>query len=335
MSGGLITNRCAAHAIEDALKNAPEGSAEGVAAKIKQSEAEAKARRAAVRFLGTVDCSRFPDAQAVLIASLEDTNECVRYEAALAFLNGCCCNKDTVKALTDVVAGKTRVPETSERVKAAAADALSQCEVVIVPTIQQQDEKKVEELKKVELTPAEIIERARDALARYRAATPMADPAPHTPSSPRPTSVAAILSNAFTPGARTPVETAAPPSPEDAPAPAVLNAVLTSQSNGAAHATTTPAAPAPAPVSTVAPAERRPFFDGLTRALKGKQHTRAVLPPEEVHQDISAAPPTITVESQVHAAPRLPNTGPALPLPVGTAAPRVPAALPMLPGFPR
>src|SRR5262245_21136533 len=55
-SGGLIQDRCASKAIDDILKNKDmDGTAEGAAAKIKKEEAAAKARRAAVRFLGTVD----------------------------------------------------------------------------------------------------------------------------------------------------------------------------------------------------------------------------------------------------------------------------------------
>jgi hypothetical protein len=108
----------------------PSDSAEGAAAKIKKMEAEAKARRAAVRYLGTVDCSRFPEAEAALINSLRgDTNECVRLEAALALGNGCCCTKKIIDALTDTVSCKKTndPPETSPRVRAAAARALAHC----------------------------------------------------------------------------------------------------------------------------------------------------------------------------------------------------------------
>jgi hypothetical protein len=108
----------------------PADSAEGAAARIKQSEADAKARRAAVRYLGTVDCKRFPEAELALInALLADSNECVRMEAALALGNGCCCTKDTVKALMQSVSGEAEndPPEKSERVRCAAAVALERC----------------------------------------------------------------------------------------------------------------------------------------------------------------------------------------------------------------
>jgi hypothetical protein len=311
MSGGLIENRCAQKAIDDILKNKDkEGTAEGVAAGIKKSEAEAKARRAAVRFLGTVDCSRFPDAEGVLISSLQDDpNECVRYEAALAFANGCCCNERTIKALMEVIGGKTKVPESSERVKIAAAQALSQCENVVstAPVI---DPKKQEELKKVQLTPEELMEQARETLAVFRASTPAAAVPAGTPVGPqRPTSVAAILSNAFTPGTREPAaastEMVAQPSADPSKEPAVVNAALTSQSNAAQQAPAHQAPPA-FPTSTAVPAERKPFFDNLTRTLKGKQVGRTVSSVEDVGA-ITAGQPPVIVEGQ-QPAPVTPQT---------------------------
>jgi len=109
----------------------PADSAEGAAARIKQAEADAKARRAAVRYLGTVDCRRFPEAEAAIVNSLlTDPNECVRMEAALALTRACCCTKQTIEALTQTVSGKSHgndPPETSERVRYAAAKALERC----------------------------------------------------------------------------------------------------------------------------------------------------------------------------------------------------------------
>ena len=131
MSGGLLPRVCPSPNDPrpgDLAK--PADSAEGAAARIKKMEAEAKARRAAVRYLGTVDCSRFPEAEGALIAGLRaDTNECVRFEAALALGNGCCCTKKILAALTDTVnCKKTNDPaETSPRVRAAAAIALERC----------------------------------------------------------------------------------------------------------------------------------------------------------------------------------------------------------------
>lgn len=121
----------------------PPTSAEGAAAAIKKSEAEAKARRAAVRYLGTVDCHWFPEAEAALVNSLRgDTNECVRLEAALALGRGCCCTKKTIAALDISASGSNRdgkPAENSERVKAAAFFGLQHClacfsETIVEPT---------------------------------------------------------------------------------------------------------------------------------------------------------------------------------------------------------
>src|SRR5581483_11658929 len=59
MSGGMITSCCPkGPSAADLMK--PPTSEEGAAARIKKAEAEAKARRAAVRYLGTVDCRYWP-----------------------------------------------------------------------------------------------------------------------------------------------------------------------------------------------------------------------------------------------------------------------------------
>jgi hypothetical protein len=104
--------------------------AEATAAKIKAEEAGAKARRAAVRYLGTVDCHYYPETEFALIAGLRaDRNESVRQEAALALANGCCSTSKTLAALNLVVTGSDadgNPSETSERVKAAAMTALQQ-----------------------------------------------------------------------------------------------------------------------------------------------------------------------------------------------------------------
>jgi len=111
-------------------KMAP-GGAEATAAKIKASEADAKARVAAVEYLGTVDCSRWKEATKALVNALRaDTNECVRYAAARVLNSGCCCNKNTIEALKICVAGEDKdgnPPETSFRVKGAAFSALQNC----------------------------------------------------------------------------------------------------------------------------------------------------------------------------------------------------------------
>lgn len=129
LTGGLVPGCCPLVNPADLAK--PADSAEGAAARIKQDEAAAKARREAVRYLGTVDCRFWPEAQDGLINALRtDRNECVRLEAALALGRGCCCNKKTIKALSISVAGTDEdgnPAENSERVKAAAAAALQNC----------------------------------------------------------------------------------------------------------------------------------------------------------------------------------------------------------------
>lgn len=130
ISGGLVTECCpTGPSLADLAK--PPDSAEGAAAQIKKSEAEAKARRAAVRYLGTVDCHWFPEAEAALVKALRgDTNECVRLEAAISLGQGCCCTKKTIAALMLTVSGSNKdgkPAENSERVKAAAMYALQHC----------------------------------------------------------------------------------------------------------------------------------------------------------------------------------------------------------------
>src|SRR5262245_7073449 len=101
LSGGLIRPLCPP--FPSAAEMLDEGVV-GAAAKVKLDEAGAKARRAAVRYLGTVDCHYWPEAEDALIGGLRmDRNECVRYEAALALGNGCCCTKKTIEALNIVV----------------------------------------------------------------------------------------------------------------------------------------------------------------------------------------------------------------------------------------
>jgi hypothetical protein len=128
LSGGLLPGCCPV--IPGAAELAKPNS-EGAAAKIKKDEAEAKARAAAVRYLGTVDCHWWPDAEVALVNALRvDKNECVRYEAALALGRGCCCTKDVMKALEICVKGGNEdghPSENSERVRMAAVIALNHC----------------------------------------------------------------------------------------------------------------------------------------------------------------------------------------------------------------
>ncbi|MCE9562684.1 MAG: hypothetical protein K8U57_11615 [Planctomycetes bacterium] len=129
VTGGLIGPTCSGPSPADLAK--PATSAEGAAARIKQDEANAAARRAAVRYLGTVSCKYYPEAEPALISALRgDPSECVRIEAAKAFANGCCCSKKTIAALTMSVNGGTKdgfPSENSECVRALAYAALQVC----------------------------------------------------------------------------------------------------------------------------------------------------------------------------------------------------------------
>ncbi|MEQ8791061.1 MAG: hypothetical protein RIC55_32665 [Pirellulaceae bacterium] len=135
ITGGLIqptspkaVAQHAANGVASGAANSPSG---GAAAKIKADAAAAKQRAANVRFLGTVDCHWYPEAEAALIASLRaDRSECVRHEAALALGRGCCCTKKTVEALKICIAGSNRdgnPGENSLRVKMSAFEALQNC----------------------------------------------------------------------------------------------------------------------------------------------------------------------------------------------------------------
>src|SRR5262249_18442439 len=129
-TGGILGQCCPTDGLSPLdMKNA--GSAGGLAGAIAADEANAKARRAAARYLGTVDCHYWPEVGKALTELLRaDKNECVRWEAALALGRGCCCNKLTVAKLALTVAGSEsdgNPSEKSERVKAAAAASLHHC----------------------------------------------------------------------------------------------------------------------------------------------------------------------------------------------------------------
>jgi hypothetical protein len=145
-SGGIIGPFCPAVTAADMAK--PADSAEGAAARIKADEADAKARREAVRFLGTVDCNYWPEATEALVNALRgDRNECVRLEAAYALGRGCCCNKMTIRALVLCVSRSDEdgfPRECSERVRATAHAALAHClscYTEVVPVVETKDGK--------------------------------------------------------------------------------------------------------------------------------------------------------------------------------------------------
>jgi len=227
-TGGMMVNRCEKNKIDQDIKNKPADDPDGLAARVKADEAEAKARRASVRFLGTVDCNYWPEAIDTLKTALrKDRNECVRFEAALALRNGCCCNNEIVDALTQSVLGENKTDphpvERSDRVRAAAAEALARCPL-------KEDPKKIDKIltrnsnqnldpkeyaKKVAQLPREeVTANARAVLASMQQAnkapgangeTPQAPAAPgNAPGlpvvstvAPRPNSVSGIVSNAF------------------------------------------------------------------------------------------------------------------------------------------
>jgi hypothetical protein len=151
MSGGLVKNRCLQNSILNDLKK-PADAPEGLAARVKADEEDAKARRAAVRFLGTVDCNYWPEAIDALKTGLrKDRNECVRFEAALALRNGCCCNKEIIKALEICITSSDAdgfPKERSDRVRAAATDALMRCPLML-------EEGKKEGMQKVDAGPVD------------------------------------------------------------------------------------------------------------------------------------------------------------------------------------
>jgi hypothetical protein len=127
-TGGIIPPFCPL--MPSAADLAQSGVA-GAAAAGKKDALEAAARRANVRYLGTLDCRYFPDAAKALSAALRtDSSECVRYEAALVLNRGCCCTQLTINALEACVSG-TEVDgspaERSGRVRCAAATALEKC----------------------------------------------------------------------------------------------------------------------------------------------------------------------------------------------------------------
>ena len=151
MTGGFIPPLCPIAPTAPqiaALEKAAPGGAAATAAKIQASEADAKARVAAVEYLATVDCTCWKEATNALVNALRaDPNECVRYAAVQALNSGCCCNKLTIAALKTCVAGEDddgNPPETSPRVKAAAFNALQNC-LMKVPEVLPEEEIKQRE----------------------------------------------------------------------------------------------------------------------------------------------------------------------------------------------
>ncbi len=140
LTGGVIPTFCpGTPGLDDLMKPGVMGES----AAITKDAAEAKARRAAVRVLGTVDCRYYPEVEGKLLAALRtDGSECVRYEAALALSHGCCCSKKVIDILTICVDGgeEDGAPaERSDRVRDTAMIGLQRClscvKVVEEPTV--------------------------------------------------------------------------------------------------------------------------------------------------------------------------------------------------------
>lgn len=132
VSGGLLGPVCPGPlAANPADLKKPPTSPQGAAARIKEEEAQTKAKIEAIEFLATVDCRYYPEAEAGLVTGLRaEKNECVRLAAAKALATGCCCTPKILKALTTTVNGSSedKLPgERSERVRAFAFVALERC----------------------------------------------------------------------------------------------------------------------------------------------------------------------------------------------------------------
>jgi hypothetical protein len=105
--------------------------AEITAVKVKIDEAQASARRAAVKYLATINCYYFPEAESALIAALRtDCVEIVRYEAALGLGNGPALTEKMLEALNMTALGLSldgNPVEASEQVREAARHSLRRC----------------------------------------------------------------------------------------------------------------------------------------------------------------------------------------------------------------
>jgi hypothetical protein len=138
LTGGVIPSFCPVMPSE---KDLQKPGVSGTAAAAQKDALEAKQRREAVRFLGTLDCRYYPDAVDALTAALRtDGSECVRYEAALVLGRGCCCTEKTVKALDATVSGTEidgNPAERSVRVRCAAAIALERCLSCYTPPLRE------------------------------------------------------------------------------------------------------------------------------------------------------------------------------------------------------
>ena len=230
----------AANAVQESLKK-PADSTEGAAARIQQNETNTQARVEAIRYLGTVDCNSWPEAEKALCDGLLfDRNECVRFEAALALQRGCCSTNVVVKALTDCITSNSGLAERSQRVRCAAIVALSHCVNADEPVIRHPEWKG--DIKKINLTPKadyykqiqqmkprhQVMDQARKALVQVRGGESL----PSTSSAATQTAAAANTSERwpildFLTRAWKGISTGSP-TPAAQPTPAVLTAPVIS-----------------------------------------------------------------------------------------------------------
>ncbi len=175
-TGGIIPPFCP---VMPSAKDLAQPGVAGAADQAKKDALEAKARREAVKYLGTLDCRYYPEAEAALIAALRsDRIECVRLEAAISFANGCCCTRKVMAALEICVSGSDKdgnPAERSERVKDFAYMALSRCVACFQDAPKEVDVEPIEK-EKPPVQPKEggltkeerdLIERARKTVAMY------------------------------------------------------------------------------------------------------------------------------------------------------------------------
>lgn len=135
---------------------ANEGGAMGLASKLKAEEAKAKLKVQAIKYLGTLDCNCYPEIVDVLLASLDDCAEIVRYAALQALhkkcadvdacgkhrftfgptgeecacCRGCQCQKKVVERLNDLLLERDPngcLKEKSERIRCLATQMIEEC----------------------------------------------------------------------------------------------------------------------------------------------------------------------------------------------------------------
>jgi hypothetical protein len=137
--------------IADPANQASDNPAIKAAAKIKADQDLAPQKIKAIKFLATVCCGcakNGAEVKQALLMAMEDCTEEVRYEAAMALCQcagnpctlcnkGSCCDADVMTKLQKIATGQDEKGcwyEPSSRVRAAAQNALSACQMVHGPT---------------------------------------------------------------------------------------------------------------------------------------------------------------------------------------------------------